>query len=82
MFSVDYSDELDTVVSGSADSTIRIWKMSSGQCVQTRYGHSDWVVKVSTKFQSLYKMYFFSNMEEDELNAIMGFNHMYSPFKT
>ena len=82
MFSVDYSDELDTVVSGSADSTIRIWKMSSGQCVQTRYGHSDWVVKVSTKFQSLYKMYFFSNMEEDELNAIMGFIHTYSPFKT
>lgn len=82
MFSVDYSDELDTVVSGSADSTIRIWKMSSGQCVQTRYGHSDWVVKVSTKFQSLYKIFFFSNMEEDELNTIMGFNYTYSPCKT
>ena len=46
MFTVDYSDEVDTIVSGSADSTLRIWKMSSGQCLQTRYGHSDWVIKV------------------------------------
>jgi len=49
VFSVDYCDELDTVVSGSADSTLRIWKMSSGQCMQTRYGHTDWVIKVGVK---------------------------------
>lgn len=46
VFTVDYCDDQDTVVSGSADSTVRIWKMSTGQCLQTRYGHTDWVIKV------------------------------------
>lgn len=46
VFTVDYCDDQDTVVSGSADSTVRIWKMSTGHCLQTRYGHTDWVIKV------------------------------------
>ena len=46
VFTVDYCGDQDTVVSGSADSTVRIWKMSTGQCLQTRYGHTDWVIKV------------------------------------
>jgi F-box/WD-40 domain protein 2 len=46
VFCVDYSDELDIIVSGSADTTVKVWSMSSGGCHVTRYGHSDWVVKV------------------------------------
>lgn len=49
MFSVDYNDELDTLVSGSADFTVKVWALSAGACLNTLTGHTEWVTKVSMK---------------------------------
>ncbi len=46
VFSIDYNDELDTLVSGSADLTVKVWSLSSGTCVNTLTGHTEWVTKV------------------------------------
>ncbi|KAI2664654.1 F-box/WD repeat-containing protein 2 [Labeo rohita] len=45
-WSTDYNDELDTLVSGSADFTVKVWSLSSGTCVNTLTGHTEWVTKV------------------------------------
>lgn len=47
MFSVDYNDELDVLVSGSADFTVKVWALSAGACLNTLTGHTEWVTKVS-----------------------------------
>lgn len=47
MFSVDYNDELDTLVSGSADFTVKVWALSAGACLNTLTGHTEWVTKVT-----------------------------------
>ena len=73
MFTVDYCDEVDTIVSGSADSTLRIWKMSSGQCLQTRYGHSDWVIKVLST-SSLLTMFCLKDVAEEDLLKTIVFS--------
>uniref|UniRef100_A0A3P8VH90 F-box and WD repeat domain containing 2 n=1 Tax=Cynoglossus semilaevis TaxID=244447 RepID=A0A3P8VH90_CYNSE len=46
VFSVDYSDELDVLVSGSADFTVKVWALSAGACLNTLTGHTEWVTKV------------------------------------
>ncbi|XP_032905324.1 F-box/WD repeat-containing protein 2 isoform X2 [Amblyraja radiata] len=46
VFSVDYSDELDTLVSGSADFTVKVWSLSTGICLNTLTEHTEWVTKV------------------------------------
>ncbi|XP_071430803.1 F-box/WD repeat-containing protein 2 isoform X3 [Pithys albifrons albifrons] len=46
VFSVDYSDELDILVSGSADFTVKVWALSTGTCLNTLTGHTEWVTKV------------------------------------
>uniref|UniRef100_A0A3Q2UCZ3 F-box and WD repeat domain containing 2 n=1 Tax=Fundulus heteroclitus TaxID=8078 RepID=A0A3Q2UCZ3_FUNHE len=46
VFSVDYNDELDVLVSGSADFTVKIWSLSAGACLNTLTGHTEWVTKV------------------------------------
>jgi len=46
VFSIDYNDELDTLVSGSADFTVKVWSLSAGTCVNTLTGHTEWVTKV------------------------------------
>uniref|UniRef100_A0A3Q3JYB5 F-box domain-containing protein n=1 Tax=Monopterus albus TaxID=43700 RepID=A0A3Q3JYB5_MONAL len=46
VFSVDYNDELDVLVSGSADFTVKIWALSAGACLNTLTGHTEWVTKV------------------------------------
>lgn len=46
VFSIDYNDELDTLVSGSADFTVKVWSLSAGTCVNTFTGHTEWVTKV------------------------------------
>lgn len=48
VFSVDYNDELDTLVSGSADFTVKVWALSAGACLNTLTGHTEWVTKVMT----------------------------------
>ena len=47
VFCVDYNDKLDMIVSGSADTTVKIWCLSSAECLVTRREHTDWVTKVS-----------------------------------
>lgn len=47
VFSVDYNDELDLLVSGSADFTVKVWALSAGACLNTLTGHTEWVTKVS-----------------------------------
>lgn len=46
VFSVDYNDELDVLVSGSADFTVKVWALSAGTCLNTLTGHTEWVTKV------------------------------------
>ncbi|XP_012627127.1 F-box/WD repeat-containing protein 2 isoform X2 [Microcebus murinus] len=46
VFSVDYNDELDILVSGSADFTVKVWALSAGTCLNTLTGHTEWVTKV------------------------------------
>jgi WD40 repeat protein len=45
--SVAFSHDGSHVVSGSNDSTVKIWDASSGACVKTLEGHSDWVSSVA-----------------------------------
>jgi len=44
---VDYNDELDVLVSGSADFTVKVWALVAGACLNTLTGHTEWVTKVS-----------------------------------
>ncbi|XP_061887065.1 F-box/WD repeat-containing protein 2 isoform X5 [Entelurus aequoreus] len=46
VFSVDYNDELDMLVSGSADFTVKVWALAAGACLNTLTGHTEWVTKV------------------------------------
>lgn len=46
VFSVDYNDELDLLVSGSADFSVKVWALSAGACLNTLTGHTEWVTKV------------------------------------
>lgn len=46
VFSIDYSDKLDLLVSGSADETVKLWRLSDGSHITTLTGHSDWVIQV------------------------------------
>lgn len=48
VFSVDYNDELDVLVSGSADFSVKVWALSAGACLNTLTGHTEWVTKVSS----------------------------------
>lgn len=47
VFSIDYSMSLDIVITGSADSTIKVWRLSSAQLIQTLPHHrSNWIMQV------------------------------------
>uniref|UniRef100_A0A3Q2ZFM0 F-box and WD repeat domain containing 2 n=1 Tax=Hippocampus comes TaxID=109280 RepID=A0A3Q2ZFM0_HIPCM len=46
VFSVDYNDEMDVLVSGSADFTVKVWALAAGACLNTLTGHTEWVTKV------------------------------------
>ncbi|MDH6101696.1 hypothetical protein NWP18_04280 [Chrysosporum ovalisporum ANA283AFssAo] len=45
--SVAYSNDGQTLASGSWDKTIKIWNVNTGQLLQTLSGHSDWVWSVA-----------------------------------
>lgn len=36
-------DEPDKLISGSEDKTVKVWDISSGNCLQTLQGHDDFV---------------------------------------
>lgn len=46
VFCLDYSEELDILVSGSADNTVKLFSLSSGLLLNTLPRHSHWVVRV------------------------------------
>ncbi|XP_037073167.1 F-box/WD repeat-containing protein 2-like [Pollicipes pollicipes] len=46
VFCLDYSEELDILVSGSADNTVKIFSLGSGLLLNTLPRHSHWVVRV------------------------------------
>jgi len=45
--SVAFSPDGTRLVSGSADRTIRLWDVSTGECLETLSGHSNWVMSVA-----------------------------------
>ena len=47
MFSVDYSDEIDLLVSGSADMTVKLWSFSTGILIYSQHVYTEWATKVS-----------------------------------
>ena len=47
MFSIDYSNSLDIIVTGSADSTVKVWRLSTGAMLKTLTQYrSAWIMQV------------------------------------
>lgn len=46
VFSVDYSDELDILVSGFVDFVVKVWVLFVGICLNIFIGYIEWVIKV------------------------------------
>jgi WD40 repeat protein len=44
---VAFSPDSARLASASYDKTVKIWDASSGECLQTLEGHSDWVLSVA-----------------------------------
>ena len=47
MNSVSFSPDGTKVASGSDDNTVKLWDVTSGECLQTLEGHSSYVMSVS-----------------------------------
>ena len=47
MCGVSLGDDGDTVVSGSIDQTVRLWRARTGEALQVLRGHADWVRSVA-----------------------------------
>ena len=47
VYSVAVSPDGRHIVSGSCDSTLRVWKLGTGRCLNTLKGHTDWVHSVA-----------------------------------
>ena len=47
MNSVSFSPDGTKVASGSSDKTVKLWDVTSGECLQTLEGHSHYVTSVS-----------------------------------
>uniref|UniRef100_A0A8C6RD73 F-box/WD repeat-containing protein 2 n=1 Tax=Nannospalax galili TaxID=1026970 RepID=A0A8C6RD73_NANGA len=45
-FSMDYNDELEILVSGSAYFTVKVWALSAGTCLNILTGHTEWVTNI------------------------------------
>ena len=47
VYSVSFSTDGTKVASGSADVKVKLWGVTSGECLQTLEGHSSWMMSVS-----------------------------------
>jgi WD40 repeat protein len=48
--SVSFSGDNRFVISGSKDKTLKLWNVSTGECIRTFYGHNDFVNSVSYSY--------------------------------
>lgn len=46
VFSIDYCEPIDLLVSGSADMTVKLWSFSSGTLIYSQHVYTEWVTKV------------------------------------
>lgn len=58
VFSVDYSDELDILVSGFADFVVKVWVLFVGICLNIFIGYIEWVIKVG-RLRNIFGVRFF-----------------------
>jgi len=47
VWSIAFSPDGETLVSGSEDKTIRLWNARTGECQQTLQGHTNWVKSIA-----------------------------------
>ena len=47
VWSASFSPDSSKIASGSDDNTVKLWDVTSGECLQTLEGHSDYVNSVS-----------------------------------
>ena len=47
VMSVPFSPDGTKIASGSVDKTVKLWDVTSGECLQTLEGHSNWVFSLS-----------------------------------
>ena len=73
---MDYNDELDVLVSGSADFTVKIWALSAGACLNTLTGHTEWVTKVSSPSNQGVNMCWELNLERPDVEICILCCHL------
>jgi WD40 repeat protein len=44
---VAFSPDGQTLASGSCDNTIKLWNMTTGNCLKTLHGHASWIWSVA-----------------------------------
>jgi WD40 repeat protein len=47
---VEWAPDGSKIVSGGEDNKIKLWSPSTGECLNTLEGHSDWVLTVAFSF--------------------------------
>lgn len=58
VFSVDYNDELDILVSGFVDFIVKVWVLFVGTCLNIFIGYTEWVIKVGRFIEEIWTLGF------------------------